>query len=350
MQGGDRGLELVAARRPGLRLLGQCRLQDAHALGDLVPVPEVAILAVERDQAALGVEPRRQPGVVEQHQRQQAARLRLGGRERELAGEADRLAGQVYAAPVAGRVDEVEHPQHHGEVAGPVQGAPPQRPLGAADPLRHRRLRDVERVGDLTGGQAAYRAQRQRHLRGRRQRRVAAAEEQEERVVADLLPRGLGPRLGLRRHFAALPGGLAAAGVDQPPARHGRQPRARIARRLLGPGPQRLHQRLLERVLGGVEVLAPPHQSREHLRDEGAQRTLVPRRHRLAGHGPLSPRTRICRTSPRARRSTRAAARRPGRARRRCRRRSRSPARASRRRPCTSLRPGRWSPAAARRW
>src|SRR4029079_5100729 len=44
---------------------------------------------------------------------------------------------------------------------------------------------------------------------------------------------------------------------------------------VLGPHPQRLHQRLLERVLGGVEVLASADQAREHPRDQSAQRALV---------------------------------------------------------------------------
>jgi hypothetical protein len=61
-------------------------------------------------------------------------------------------------------------------------------------------------------------------------------------------------------------GGLAAAGVDEPVGRDGRQPRARLARRMLGPHPQRLQQR----VLGGIEVLAPPEETREHPWDEGA--------------------------------------------------------------------------------
>ena len=53
---------------------------------------------------------------------------------------------------------------------------------------------------------------------------------------------------------------------------------------MLGPPPQRLHQRLLERVLGGVEVLPPPDQTREHARDEGAQRALVQAARGLLGH------------------------------------------------------------------
>ena len=104
---------------------------------------------------------------------------------------------------------------------------------------------------------------------------MTAAEEHEERVVA--LLRGARRRLGVRRLLAALPGGLAAAGVDEPPGRDRGQPRARVARRVLGPDPQRLQQRLLQRVLGGVEVLAPPDQAREHPRDESAQRALVQR-------------------------------------------------------------------------
>ena len=65
--------------------------------------------------------------MVEEHQREQPARLGLLRGEGELAGEPDRLAGQVHPARVPGRVDEVEHAQHDGEVAGLVQAAPPQR-------------------------------------------------------------------------------------------------------------------------------------------------------------------------------------------------------------------------------
>jgi len=211
--------------------------------------------------------------VVEEHQRKQPARLRFLGGECELAGEPDRLAGQVHPASVASRVDEIEHAQHDGEVARLIQAASLEGALGPADPLRHRRLRYVEGVGDLPGGEAADGTQGQRHLGGRREVGVAAAEEQEKGVVA--LLDGARLRLGVRRLLAAVTSGLAAAGVDETPGRDRCQPRARVARLVLGPHPQRLQHRLLQRVLGGIEVLAPPDQAREHPRDEGAQRALI---------------------------------------------------------------------------
>lgn len=225
--------------------------------------------------------------MVQEHQREQAARLRLRRGERELAGEPDGLAGEVRAARVARRVDEVQHAQDDGEVAGPVEPPPAQRPLGPADALRHRRLRHEEGVGDLTGGEPADSAQGQRHLRCGRQVGVAAAEEEDERVVARL---GVGGRQWLRgrRLLATGPRGLAAPGVDETPGGHRRQPRARVPRRVLGPHPQRLDQRLLQRVLGGVEVLATADQAREDARDEGAQRALVQRSRRLLDHGAQS--------------------------------------------------------------
>ena len=93
--------------------------------------------------------------MIEEHQCEQPARLWFLGGEGELPGELDRLSGQVHPAPMAGRVDEVEHAQHDGEVTGLIQAAPPQGALGPADPLRHRGLRHVEGVGDLLGGETA---------------------------------------------------------------------------------------------------------------------------------------------------------------------------------------------------
>jgi hypothetical protein len=234
------------------------------------------------------VESRRQAGVVEQHQCEQPACLRLLGGEREQPGEPDRLESQVRAVRMARRVDEVEHPQHDGEIAGLVQGEVSQSALGATDPLRHRCLRYVEGVGDLAGAEAADGTQRQRHLRGGRELRVATAEQQQEGVIARL--GGARRRLGVRRLLTASSRDLAATGVHQAPGGDRDQPRARVARRVVGPHPQRLQQRVLQRVLGGVEVLAASDQAGEHLRDEGAQRTLVQPSRRLVDHRPISPR------------------------------------------------------------
>src|SRR6266511_5382995 len=113
---------------------------------------------------------------------------------------------------------------------------------------------------------------------------MTAAEEQKQGVVSRLCIGRLRLPLLEQPLLASAAGGVAAADVDQPPGRDRRQPRLRVARRVLGPRPQRLQQRLLQRVLGGVEILAPPDQAREHPRDEGAQRALVQLSRRLVGH------------------------------------------------------------------
>ena len=61
---------------------------------------------------------------------------------------------------------------------------------------------------------------------------------------------------------------------------------------MLGPDAQRLDQRLLQRVLGGVEILAATDESREDLRHEGAEGALVERMGRRHGVSPArAPRT-----------------------------------------------------------
>ena len=84
------------------------------------------------------------------------------------------------------------------------------RLLRPADPLGHRRLGDEEGAGDLGGRQAADRAQRERDLRRRGQRRVAAQEEQRERVVLV----GAGSSLGCRASNAS--GGVMRGGLLAP--------------------------------------------------------------------------------------------------------------------------------------
>jgi len=91
-------------------------------------------------------------------------------------------------------------------------------------------------------------------------------------------------RLVELRFLVTAPGCLTAARVDEPPRRDGAQPRLRVAWRVRGPHAQRLQQRVLKRVLGGVEVLAAPDEPGEHPRDESAQRALVQPSRRLVDH------------------------------------------------------------------
>jgi hypothetical protein len=82
---------------------------------------------------------------------------------------------------------------------------------------------------------------------------------------------------GIRRAalFSALPGLLAAQQVGQPAGGDRDQPAARVAGETfggpLGGGRQ---QRLLHRVLGGVEVPVPPNQRAEDLRRQLAEQVL----------------------------------------------------------------------------
>ena len=114
VQGGDRGLGLELAEP----VATQRRLQDGDALGDERGVPAGAVLLGQRDQAAVAPGPRRSPGVVQQHQRQQPRGLLVVGHRRQLPGEPDRLGRQVDVAGVALVEDQVEHPQHRRQVAG----------------------------------------------------------------------------------------------------------------------------------------------------------------------------------------------------------------------------------------
>ena len=129
--------------------------------------------------------------------------------------------------------------------------------LGPHEALRHRRLGHEEGPGDLGGLQPGDEPQGEGHLGARRERRVAAREDQAELVVghgADLLgfvgflhAHGLG--------LAVVAGGLPADLVD-PPVAGGRDDPAGRARRQAGLRPplQRDHEGVLDRFLGEVDV------------------------------------------------------------------------------------------------
>ena len=125
--------------------------------------------------------------------------LRLVGHGGELPGQADRLGGEVDVAGVALVEDDVEHPQHRRQVSSLVEADVGDGALGAADPLRHRRLGDEVGLGDLARGEAADRAQGQRDGGGRGEGGVSAEEVQVERVVLT------GHRPGLHRRLDGEP-------------------------------------------------------------------------------------------------------------------------------------------------
>jgi len=144
--------------------------------------------------------------------------------------------------------------------------------LGAHQALRHCGGRHQKRAGDLLGGQPAQGAQRQRHLRLGRQRRVTAGEDQAHALVRN-------GRVGLTRQIrivaqlgdvAELAADLfetsgAPERIDGLMARCGDDPRSRVRRTtrtrplIDGNG-----ERVLHRLLGYVEVADEPDDRRQH--------------------------------------------------------------------------------------
>ena len=160
-----------------------------------------AVLILEQHDLAVVTDARGAARVLQEHEREQPEHLRLVRHEDgEELPEPDRLVAQVGAHEVgAGRrrvalvEHEVEDREHRPEPLGQqVVGRDAERDAGAADlplrahePLRHRRLRDEERVRDLGRREAADLAQRQRDAALGGERRVAAREDEREAVVGD---------------------------------------------------------------------------------------------------------------------------------------------------------------------
>ena len=162
---GDRRLQRVRARRPPQR---QRAVDERQRLADHRAVPALAVLLLEQHEVAVGADPRRAPRVVEEHQREQARRLRLVGQQQvDDPREPDRLRREVLAHDRVARgrgvalvEDQVEHGEHGGEPVRQRVG----RGLGERDarhadlvlrahhPLRHGRLGEQQRAGDLGHG------------------------------------------------------------------------------------------------------------------------------------------------------------------------------------------------------
>jgi hypothetical protein len=71
--GGDGGLHLIGPRAAA----PQRAVEQVDALADLGGIPPAAVLILQRHQVSGRVHPRQPPRVVQQHQGQQAGRLRF---------------------------------------------------------------------------------------------------------------------------------------------------------------------------------------------------------------------------------------------------------------------------------
>ena len=291
MTAGDRGLHLVRTRRRA----GRDGPEHPERLVDLGPVPAGPVLVLQGDQVAGGVHPGQPPGVLEQHQRQQAAGFAFPGHQLgQRPGQPDRLPAQVLpdqVLPGAGRVPLVEQQiQHSQHASGALRQQVRRRHLvrdariadlvlGPDQPLGHGRLRDQERAGDLRGGQPGQCAQGQRHPGVQRERRMAAGEDQPQPVVGELAaavtvvptrgrPGGAATaRAGQRRHLVQLGrlGAAAAQPVQGAVTGHRGQPGAGPARDPVPrPAPHRLGERVLGTVLGEIPVTGRPDQGGHH--------------------------------------------------------------------------------------
>ncbi len=243
-------------------------------------MPERPVLLVQRDEVARGRRARVAPGIVEEHQREEAKHLRPVRQQRvEQPREADRLRAQAGTHKlVAGSrgvalvEDQIDHGKHGCEALRERLGRRDavrytrvaDLALHAHEPLRHRRLGDEEGAGDLGGREATERAQCERNLRFGRDGGVATREDEAQTVVDDVATlRGLlGEALlalqqraeGLQLAGEAL---VATDAVDGAIACGGGQPGGRVLRHALArPVLERPREGVLQGVLREVEVAA----------------------------------------------------------------------------------------------
>jgi hypothetical protein len=248
VHGGDRRLQREAPGRPTAQRLAH----QGQPLADGVRVPLRAVLLLEQDQPAVGVDAGRTAGVGEQHERQQAGDVGVVRQEGvqhpgQVGGPLDQVAPDEVRAGgggVPGREEQVHHREHRLDAlrqlgdgrhaVGDAGGR--DLLLGAGDPCRHRGLGHQEGASHLGGGQAADQAQGQGDLRLRCQRRVTAGADQPQSVVGDVVQR-LDQRLRSRldvvldeQRQRALPERVTTQQVERPaPGRSGMPVVAQVA-------------------------------------------------------------------------------------------------------------------------
>jgi hypothetical protein len=89
--------------------------------------------------------------------------------------------GEDQVQDPKGGVQAIVHLAGTGESEREVAAS--DRLLGPGDPAGHRLIGAEQRSGDLSAAQAPDRSERQRELRGHRQRGMAAQQQQHERVI-----------------------------------------------------------------------------------------------------------------------------------------------------------------------
>ena len=248
---------------------------------------------------------------MKEHERQQTARLRLFGIQRdEGARQPDGLRAELSAHQVrpGGRgVALVEEEVEDGEDPGcPLaeqfggwhpegDARVPDLVLGTDQPLGHGGLRHQEGTGDLGRGQPREAAQGEGDSRLDGERRVAAGEDQTQPIVGDatvvrLLVTGIGG--GEQSPRVLEPGCLddaAAQPVEGAIAGHRGQPGARSGRHSVpGPALHGLHEGILSTLLGQVPVA-------RHADEAGDD--AAPLRVERVGDGGVDPRVRLIRHS-----------------------------------------------------
>ena len=228
---------------------------------------------------------------MQQHQRQQPGRLGFIGEERDHDPcQADRLGAQLTPDQRVARrrrvalvEDEVQDPQDPVEPLGQELGRRDaigdpgiaDLALGPNEPLREGRLRDEEGARDLGRRQPAQRAQRQGDPGVHRERRVAAREDESQSVIHD--GHGVLRRPGIDGAQVRFEGRLARErlgllGQPLPPAKpvdgavagRGGDPRSRVVRHAaLRPRLERTDERVLDGLLGQIEVARHPDEGRD---------------------------------------------------------------------------------------
>ncbi len=257
----------------------ELKATDATRLpgGDQKPVrlldhglrPKRYILLRKRHVAAGRRAARTAPCLAIEHERQQALRFRLGGHEpQQQTAKVYRFHGQSFAARIGPRdivrtaaISSIDRLQHGIQTRRqllrlgkfePNAGVADFR-LRAGEPLAHRRGPREERGGDARRVEAQHGLQHERRARGGGDRRMRADEHEFQPFVGKYHAAGkllclLGRRAqrwrGVRVHADMT--GI----VDQPPPRHGQQPRLGLLRHAaLRPGFERGFKCVGERLL-----------------------------------------------------------------------------------------------------